>query len=250
MSRIFLINIGANSAHSAVARSPRFPNGSFTFVPFPNPGGNWTRDYPGHCRPFVRAPSLETHDDPDWPNLTYGDDCANGRAGSLQQVTEGDILLFWGMLWGNRGDSWQHFDGSYGWYLFGAFRVAEILFGGQLATHARPEHVDRARQNVHLVHGPLPKTHRIFIGNPQYSTQFTRAVDLEVNREDGLLYRTIRTASGQPLTLNGTPKWNSSLRSCRPVWDLEISNDRRLACAVRDAIMAANDYNLLADLRV
>jgi hypothetical protein len=46
-----------------------------------------------------------THDDPDWTNLTYGDDCANGRAGSLKQVTEGDILLFWGMLWGNRGST-------------------------------------------------------------------------------------------------------------------------------------------------
>ena len=100
VSRIFLINIGANSAHSSVARSPRFSNGSFIFVPFPNPGGNWIRDYPSFCRPFVRTTSLDTHDDPDWQNLTYGDDCANGRAASLQRVTEGDILLFWGMLWG------------------------------------------------------------------------------------------------------------------------------------------------------
>ena len=248
MSRIFLINIGANSAHSSVARSPRFSNGSFIFVPFPNAGGNWIRDYSSTCRPFVRATSLHTHDDPDWPNLTYGDDCANPRARSLQQVTEGDILLFWGMLWGNSGSSWHHFDGSYGWYLFGAFRVAEILLGGQHAKHARPEHVDRARRNVHFTHGPLPKTHRVFIGDPRYSSQFVRAVDLDVNHEDGLLYRTIRTADGEPLTLNGTPKWNSSLRSCRPVWDLDISNDGRLACTVRDAIMAANDYNLLADI--
>lgn len=248
VSRIFLINIGANSAHSSVARSPRFSNGSFIFVPFPNPGGNWIRSYPRLCRPFVRATSLDTHDDPDWSNLTYGDDCGNGRGGSLQQVIEGDILLFWGMLWGNAGNSWRHFDGSYGWYLFGAFRVAEILLGGQRATHARPNHVQRARRNVHLTHGSLPKTHRVFIADPRYSTQFERAVDLEVNREDGLLYRTIRTASGQPLTLNGTPKWNSSLRSCRPVWDVDNPNDRALICAVRDAIMATNDYDLLAGM--
>jgi len=250
VSRIFLINIGANSAHSSVARSPRFSNGSFIFVPFPNPGGKWIRDYPSLCRPFVRTTSLDTHDDPDWQHLTYGDDCANGRAGSLQRVTEGDILLFWGMLWGNRGNSWYDFDGSHGWYLFGAFRVAEILFGGQRVTQALPEHVDRARRNVHFTHGPLPKTHRVFIGDSRYSTQFVRAVDLEVNREEGLLYRTIRTANGQPLTINGTPKWNSSLRSCRPVWDLDIQTDCRLACVVRDAIMAANDYNLLADKRL
>lgn len=128
MSRVFLINIGSNSSHSAVARSPLFQDGSFLFVPFPNAGGAWVRNYPRSCRPFVRTSSLKTHDDPDWTNLTYGDDCANGRAGSLQQVAEGDILLFWGMLWGNRGSSWQHFDGSFGWYLFGALRVAEIIF--------------------------------------------------------------------------------------------------------------------------
>ena len=110
MSRIFLINIGSNSAHSSVARSPRFSNGSFIFVPFPNAGGAWARNYPHPCRPFIRTTSLETHDDPDWPNLTYGDDCANGRAGSLQRVKEGDVLLFWGMLWENQVDSWQHFN--------------------------------------------------------------------------------------------------------------------------------------------
>src|SRR5687767_7453248 len=194
MSRIFLVNIGANSSHSTVARSPLFQDGSFLFVPFPNVGGVWVRNYPRSCRPFVRTTSLETHDDPDWTNLTYGDDCASGRGGSLQQVAEGDILLFWGMLWGNRGDSWQHFDGSRGWYLFGALRIAEIIYGGEHATHARPENVARARQNVHFVNGPLPQTHRVFIGDQQYSTRFRRAVDLEVNREDGLLYRTIRTA--------------------------------------------------------
>jgi len=250
MSRVFLLNIGSNKAHTSVARSPRFQDDSFIFVPFPNAGGAWVRDYPRVCRPFIRTMSLETHDDPDWPNLTYGDDCANGRAGSLQRVTEGDILLFWGMLWDNRGDSWQHFDGSCGWYLFGALRVSEILHGGQRATHARSENVARARRNVHFVGGPLPQTHRVFIGDPQYSTRFGHAVDLQVYREDGLLYRTIRTADGQALTLNGTPKWNSSLRSCRPIWDLDAAKDLRLARTARDAIAATNDYNLLADIGV
>ena len=250
MSRVFLVNIGSNRSHSTIARSPLFEDGSFLFVPFPDVGGVWVRNYPRSCRPFVRTTSLETHDDPDWTNLTYGDDCANGRARSLQQVTEGAILLFWGMLWGNRGNSWQHFDGSCGWYLFGALRIAEIIYGGQRATQVRPENVARARQNVHFVNGPLPQTHRVFIGDQQYSTRFQRAVDLEVNRENGLLYRTIRTAGGQPLALNGTPKWNSSLRSCRPIWDLRVANDRQLAQTVCDAIAAINDYNLLADMRI
>ena len=250
MSRVFLINIGSNSSHGTVARSPLFQDGSFLFVPFPNAGGAWVRNYPRPCRPFVRTTSLETHDDPDWTNLTYGDDCGNGRASSLQQVAADDILLFWGMLWRNRGNSWQDFDGSSGWYLFGALRIAEIIYDGQRATQARPENIERARRNVHFVNGPLPQTHRVFIGDPQYSTRFARAVDLQVNREDGLLYRTIRTADGQRLTLNGTPKWNSSLRSCRPIWDLAIANDRTLARTVHDAIAATNDYNLLADKHV
>ncbi|HKO63493.1 MAG TPA: hypothetical protein VJV03_20175 [Pyrinomonadaceae bacterium] len=250
MSRVFLVNIGANSAHGSIARSPRFADGSFVFVPFPNAGGAWIRNYPHVCRPFVRATSLDSHDDPDWPNLTYGDDCANGRAGSLQQVTEGDLLLFWGMLWGNRGNSWQHFDGSYGWYLLGAFRIAEIVLGGRGAKDTRPEYVGRALGNVHFSHGQLPLTHRVFIADPRYSTRFQTAIDLEVHRADGLIYRTIRTADGRALALNRTPKWNSSLRSCRPVWDLDIPNDRLLACAVRDEIMAANDYNLFDDMLV
>ena len=247
MSTVYLINIGANSSHGSVARSPHFADGSFVFMPFPHPGGALIRNYPRACRPFIRTTSLNTHDDPDWSNLTYGDDCANGRAGSLQQVNEGDILLFWGLLWRNSGNCWQHFDGSYGWYLFGALRVAETLFGGQRANHARPEHIARARRNVHFNHGPLPQTHRVFVGDLRHSQLFERAVDLQVDRADGLLYRTIHAADGQPLTLNGRPKWNSSLRCCRPIWDLDVANDRTLASTVRDAIQTNNAYDLLAD---
>jgi hypothetical protein len=250
VSRVYLINIGANSSHGSVARSPKFADGSFIFVPFPYPGGALIRNYPRACRPFIRTTSLDTHDDPDWPNLTYGDYCATGRGGSLQQVTEGDILLFWGMLWQNLGNSWQHFDGRYGWYLLGALRVAEVLAGGQRANHARAENVARVRRNVHFSSGALPQGDRVFVGDPLHSKLFERAVDLQLDRADGLLYRTIRTADGRPLTLNGLPKWNSSLRSCRPIWDLDVANDRRLALTVRDAIQTNNAYDLLANTRL
>lgn len=248
MSRVYVINIGANNSHSSTARSPHFANGSFRFVSFPDPGGALARNYPRPSWPFIRTTSYDTHDDPDWENLTYGDDCGYGRAGALQQVNEGDILLFWGMLWRNLGNSWEHFDGHRGWYLLGSLRVAEILEGGHLPTLARPEHRARAERNVHFRQGPLPLTHRVFIGDARYSTLFDRAVDLEVSREDGLLYRTMHTANGQPLALNGTPKWYSSLRSCRSMWDLDVSNDRLLAAAVRDRIQMNNEYDLLADI--
>ncbi|MGH9929587.1 MAG: hypothetical protein ACREA9_10255 [Pyrinomonadaceae bacterium] len=176
MSKIYLINIGANNAHYSSARSPRFADGSFVFVPFPWNGAH-VRRYPVTCTPFIRTSRNSTHDDPDWPNLTYGDDCGNGRAGNLRHVTEGDILLFWGLLWDNSGNTWAGFTGQKGWYLLGALRVGDILKGGQRPTHARAEHIARARRNVHFRNGPLPQTHRVFIGDPRYSTLLARSVD-------------------------------------------------------------------------
>jgi len=87
------------------SREVHILDGFFVCVPFPWNGWD-ARQYPAACRPFIRTPTNSTHDDPDWPKLTYGDDCANGRAGNLRHVTEGDILLFWGLLWDNTGRAW------------------------------------------------------------------------------------------------------------------------------------------------
>lgn len=247
MSKIYLINIGANNAHYSSARSPRFADGSFVFVPFPWNGAH-VRRYPLTCTPFIRTSRNSTHDDPDWPNLTYGDDCGNGRAGNLRHVTEGDILLFWGLLWDNSGNTWAGFTGQKGWYLLGALRVGEILKGGQRPTHARPEHTARAHRNVHFRNGPLPQTHRVFVGDPRYSTLFARSVDLQGDRQDGLVYRTMRDKNGNPLPFDAAAKWYSYLRTCRPMWDLDVVHDRRLARIVRDRIRTTNDYDLLADV--
>jgi len=184
MSTIYLVNVGCNAAHSSIARSPLFGDGSFVFVPFPcrNPGDEFVRQYPPACAPFVRNCVL-THDDPDWANLTYGDDCHNARARALYQVEEGDSLLFWGMLWNNAGNTWATFDGNRGWYLLGALRVAEILQGGQTPEDAHENHVARAGLNMHFNDGVLRETDRVFIANPRYSALFTKAVDLGVTNQ-------------------------------------------------------------------
>ena len=159
--------------------------------------------------------------------------------------------MFWGLLWSNIGTSWLvDFTGQKGWYLLGALRVGEILTGGQRPNHARPDHAARARHNVHFGDGPLPVGHRVFIGNPRYSTLFSRAVDLEGDRHNGLVYRTMRDKNGNPLVLTDNAKFYSYLRTCRPMWDLNITHDRRLARTVRDRIQQTNDYDLLADIRV
>ncbi len=64
----------------------------------------------------------------------------------------------------------------------------------------------------------------------------------------GLLYRTIHTASGGRLSLKGTPRWNTSLRASRAVWDLDIPKDRARAKIARDAILRQTGYDLLRDL--
>src|SRR3954447_4569651 len=105
MPKIYLINVGANTRHYTVARSPRFDDGSWKYVSFPAK----------HCSPFCKSvkhhrnkqtyskeifPFLSsecprhTHLDPDWENMTYGDNCQNRKARALLNVIPNDTLLF------------------------------------------------------------------------------------------------------------------------------------------------------------
>jgi len=250
MSKIYLINVGANSAHSSKARIPLFEDGTFKYVSFPHKGIKGKRPYPAEVRPFVRAVDIyETHFDPDWQHLTYGDGCGSPRAGALKQVVENDVLLFWGLFWKNNGNGWEGFTGERRWCLMGALRVREILEEGQRATDAKsPTRIKRARHNVHFCSGRLDSGNRVFLGCTRHSQLFPVAVDLEVGKRTGLLYRTIQTASGGKLSLGGKPAWSSSLRSCRAVWDLDEPKSRRLAEIVRERIYAKTGYDLLSNI--
>ena len=73
MSKVYLVNVGANTSHSPIARSPIFNNGQFIFVSFPTRDKRFTRPYSAEVMPFVRRSDIhDTHADPDWQNLTYG----------------------------------------------------------------------------------------------------------------------------------------------------------------------------------
>jgi Nucleotide modification associated domain 3 len=251
MSKVFLINVGANSSDSSRARSPIFKDDRFIYVPFcfKRRGADGHSEYPKATRSFIRnMQGRSTHRDPDWENLTYGDNCANRRAAALRRVEVGDILLFWGLLWRNDGKTWESFTGERGWYLIGALRVTQILEAGDTPKHAKPANAKRAAKNVHFVDGIIGDSQRIFIGSKRHSKFFPRAVDLQTTQGSGLLFRTIRAASGKHLRLHGKIPWNSSTRSCRVIWDLELREDRARARIARNAILRKTRYDLLRDI--
>jgi hypothetical protein len=251
MSSVYLINVGANTKDSAKARSPIFEDGSFIYVSFSTKSSQGPPGYPPKCLPFLRGVDLfNTHPDPDWVNLTYGDNCSNFRAAALKRVEKGDVLLFWGLLWQNSGTDWSGFTEKRGWYLIGTLRVEEIAEPGQALQQVSQANRNRAGKNAHFVRnsGVLPSTDRVFIGSPLYSNCFARAVDLEVISSEGLMYRAFPSAKGYLLALNGKPHWRSSLRPCRKIWDLSDSIARARAMIVRDAVRYQNGIDFLADI--
>src|SRR5713226_6217605 len=154
MSKVYLLNVGANTNHRATARSPLFDNDTFLYISFPHPEEPGYRPYPRDVRRFTRNIDFRyTHSDPDWKNLTYGDYCRNPRAAALKNAEVGDILLFWGLLWRNTGRTWDDFTGEHGWYLIGALRIIEILEEGQTPKDAKPANRRRAAKNVHFYRG-------------------------------------------------------------------------------------------------
>lgn len=254
MSKVYLINVGANGKFSSKVRCPIFKDGSFEFVSYHDPGAQSWKPYPANVHPFIRnlADFRETHLDPDWKNLTYGDFCSNPRASALRSVAEDDILLFWALLWENRGTTWENFTKRKSWYLIGALRVREILKPGQGPEAAKATRVARAAENAHFHLHPgqraLDEGHYVFIGCTKRSGLFSKAIDLQVEKSDGLLYRTIRSADGKMLSRGGQPKWYTSLRSCRLVWDLERPDQRVCAEVARNAILDETGFDLLSGL--
>jgi hypothetical protein len=107
---------------------------------------------------------------------------------------------------------------------------------------------DRAKKNAHFARGILRNGERVFVGARPYSSLFSRAVDLEVTSRNGLLEKAFTSADGKLLKIYGAPFWRSSLRSCRKMWDLDDSLQRKRANIVREAILKRTGYDLLRNL--
>ena len=252
MSKVFLINIGANTSHGGKARGPIFADDRYHYVSFPHPGTSGYRSYPLAVRPFTRNVNFKhTHLDPDWENLTYGDCCRGIRGSALRHAKENDILLFWGLLWRNTGMNWDGFTGEKGWYLFGALRIDEILEADEKPTDAKPCNVMRASQNAHFSKGALASQNRVFIGKKAYSARFSKAINLEAPLRSGLLFETVRTTEGKRLTAAPGPRcWIGQTRPCRVIWDLDDAEQRSRAKVVRKAILKQTGFDLLRDVSV
>ena len=262
-ARIYLINVGANSRHQSRARSPIFvgqtshrrPN--FRYVPFygVNHTNLATKAYPTSCHPFLNPNRIAdilkfAHADPDWENLTYGDNCVEPRGAALKNAQTNDIFLFWGALFENSATDWQGFTGAKGWYLFGCLRIQHVLTQGSRLSLLEPQDQARALGNVHFRGGTtLPLGDYVFLGDTSRSCAFTNAVDLQVTNDNGLIYKAFRSADGIPLSRNGRPRWFSSLRSCRIVLDLSKREDRNRAEILRQAIKIGTNFDMLRDVR-
>jgi hypothetical protein len=212
-------------------------------------------EYPASCQSFLNPRHLGdtkrfAHVDPDWDNLTYGDCCDEPRGATLKNSRVNDIFLFWGALYHNSGAVWATFTGEKGWYLFGSLRIKYILSAKNSISMVEPDDRERALKNIHFrgkTH--LPSNDYVFVGNPLSSCAFTRAVDLRVNDDNGLVYKVFTAADGSPLTRNGRPRWFSSLRSCRIVFDLSKPDDRRRAEILRQAVKKENDFDILKSIQ-
>lgn len=224
MAKIYLINVGANTGDRRKARSPIFSDGTWIYVPFPPKKEG--QEFPKQARPFVRN-NVKCHLDPDWNGLTYGDCCRNRRARALLKTREGDILLFWALLWKTQRNECIFKSHDKGWYLIGALRVECIFKDGDKVT------CRRARRNAHVRGGHVERRRgdgvRVFAGSRQYSCRFVVAVDWEVRRNGGLMQQVVRTKDGQEVQWNRSPRWNSVTRSCRAILDLDKPDDRKAA---------------------
>jgi hypothetical protein len=150
------------------------------------------------------------------------------------------------MLWRHSGAGWSGFKEERGWYLLGALRIAEILPAGAHVNTLSKGARARALRNPHLSgRTRLDEGHYVFIGDAARSAIFTHAVPLETSKPDGLIYRACTSADGVALSLGTKPAWKSSLRCCRPMWQLDDRKARRRAKLVAVAISSRNAYDLL-----
>jgi len=254
MSKVFLINIGANTSDESKLKSSYCLDAkTCKIAPFIVAGKSKAKsvDFPEslleNLNKKIASSDLKVHLDPDWNNFTYGDNCRNGRAAALREVQVNDILLFWGLLWDRKNDQWT---GGKRWCLFGSLKIEEIVFSDKVASE---KNYQRVFKNLHFEKNENlseadAKEERIFVGHQNKSKLYKHPVPFYLpNQLNTLFYETIKTADGN-LISRDKKSWSSPIRACRTMWNLDIEEDRIKAEKVRDEIKRHNvNFDLLSN---
>jgi len=195
--RAVAINVGANTNEPGF-RGPVYPDGSFAFVPIPEPEP--TREpvptYGALELPFPVPGNLAevpVHLDPEFPGVhgrdhaTYGD--PHGvKAGRIADLRRGDWLLFYATLtlrpfdWAGPGDDRggerlrdravdDDLPRRWGAYLIGGFRVDTVV-----STPDRETVAERFASNAHLKRREFDA--RVLVAGDEASRLYDRAVPL------------------------------------------------------------------------
>jgi len=209
MSKVYLVNVGANMNHASIGAKPDLRQRSFRFRPLP-PSGQTRQATILEERVAIRAdtPAPTTRIfDPDWHNLTYGDCCGTRRARALCSVVENGHSSVLGAALADTGKTWDTFTDRRRWCLIGALRVREVLHGGQRPKDAKRSRVERARQNVHFYASKLDPGDRVFHRMHPTTRGFSaRAVDLGNHKRlwPALQHHTHRQGADSPTQRQAT----------------------------------------------
>ena len=189
--KVAFVNVGANSSHGTL-RSPIFENGTFEFVPIPDPiltimVPNRDLRYED-LKPWNGIPFTEfvprsrlkqfAHVDPEFHGFTYGDyPTRYPRASNLKQLFPGDHLIFFSAL-----TPWTdgHFHGRPGFYLIGFFEIRQIF--KDMVGRPGKDILKQIEGNVHMIRAECDPV--LFDGfwilkGSTRSRRFKRAVPLD-----------------------------------------------------------------------
>ncbi len=189
MTKICLINVGANSAHRNL-KSALFPDGHFEFIPIPDPCLNGTtqgvkyKELPAFSGIDICQLISENyhnqcaHYDPEFETYTYGDyPTCHPRAANLKRLGNGDYIFFFARL-----VPWLHgkFSDKAKFAIIGYIEI-EKIFKDINKRPPQPELFEIAN-NAHVIRGEVNSFFYdgfwVFKGSPK-SMRFNRAVTFD-----------------------------------------------------------------------
>lgn len=199
LKKICLINVGANASHGCL-RSPLFSDGTFEFIPIPDPFLNHNSIAVRYCQlrayngikitELVKEKNHNefTHYDPEFETYTYGDyPNISPRAANLSKLSLDDFIFFFArlVLWKN-----GKFTKDASFYLIGFFEIENIY---KNIDKRPPDNVlKKIKNNAHVLRGECNPIFYddfwVFIGSNR-SRRFRYAIpfDRKFIKECGIL---------------------------------------------------------------